>query len=191
MVFSCSSGSLSAITPCLPKNSHWQKLLNASTLLVAAVTRRRRAPSERNRSSVVAYGSLGDAEAAGDLGVGVTGNHLHPAECLQPHRRRHSRFPGRGRSVNYVLTIGRRSRRCRGAGLSRLWPHDRAHWFFVILAGSTPTPNAVVSAMSSSRSSIPSWPSWRRTRPGPRPHQRADSPELTPRQGRIGCCLRG
>ena len=51
MVFSCSSGSLSAITPCLPKNSHWQKLLNASTLLVAAVTRRRRAPSERNRSS--------------------------------------------------------------------------------------------------------------------------------------------
>jgi hypothetical protein len=27
--------------------------------------------------------------------------------------------------------------------------------------------------------------------PGPRPHQRAGSPELTPRQGRIGCCLRG
>ena len=46
----------------------------------------------------------------------------------------------------------------------------------VILAGSTPTPNAVVSAMSSSRSSIPSWPRWRRTRPGPRPHQRAGSP---------------
>jgi hypothetical protein len=61
----------------------------------------------------------------------------------------------------------------------------------VIFAGSTPTPNAVVSAMTSSRSSIPSWPRWRRTRPGPRPHQRADSPELTPRQGRIGCCLRG
>ena len=27
--------------------------------------------------------------------------------------------------------------------------------------------------------------------PGPRPHQRAESPELTPRQGRIACCLRG
>jgi hypothetical protein len=52
--------------------------------------------------------------------------------------------------------------------------HAAQNW--VILAGSTPTPTAVVSAMSSSRSSIPSWLRWRRTRPGPRPHQRADSP---------------
>ncbi len=41
IAFSCSTGSLSAMTPRLPKPSHWEKPLNASTLLVAAVTRRR------------------------------------------------------------------------------------------------------------------------------------------------------
>ena len=76
---------------------------------------------------------------------------------------------------------------------SRLAPDSSRRPARVILAGSTPTSNAVVPAMSSSRSSILSWPRWRRTRPGPRPRprQRAESPGLTLRQGRIGCCLRG
>lgn len=41
IAFSCSMGSLSARTPWLPKPTHWENRLNDSTLLVAAVTRRR------------------------------------------------------------------------------------------------------------------------------------------------------
>jgi hypothetical protein len=47
IAFSCSIGSLSAMTPRLPKPIHWEKPLNDSTLLVAAVTRRRSGASER------------------------------------------------------------------------------------------------------------------------------------------------
>jgi hypothetical protein len=45
--FSCSTGSLSVSTPLLPKRTHSENPLNASTLLVAAVTRRRIAGSLR------------------------------------------------------------------------------------------------------------------------------------------------
>ena len=60
-----------------------------------------------------------NAQIARRLGIseGTVGTHLEniygTTERLQPHRRRHSRLPGRGRSVNYVVTVGRRSRRCR------------------------------------------------------------------------------
>ena len=47
ITFSCSMGSLSAMTPRLPKPIHWENRLNDSTLLVAAVTRRRSDASER------------------------------------------------------------------------------------------------------------------------------------------------
>lgn len=47
IAFSCSTGSLSAMTPRLPKPTHWEKWLNDSTLLVAAVTRRRSGASVR------------------------------------------------------------------------------------------------------------------------------------------------
>lgn len=49
--FSCSAGSFSAITPPLQNASQSVKLLNDSTLLVAAVTRRRSDGSEINRNS--------------------------------------------------------------------------------------------------------------------------------------------
>jgi hypothetical protein len=49
--FSCSAGSLSASTPRLPKRTHSENPLYASTLLVAAVTRRRIAGSVRYFSS--------------------------------------------------------------------------------------------------------------------------------------------
>ena len=52
--FSCSTGSFSAITPSLQNASQSVTLLNDSTLLVAAVTRRRSDGSEMNRSSTVA-----------------------------------------------------------------------------------------------------------------------------------------
>lgn len=42
IAFSCSTGSLSAMTPRLPKPTHWENRLNDSTLFVAAVTRRPR-----------------------------------------------------------------------------------------------------------------------------------------------------
>lgn len=47
IAFSCFTGSLSAMTPRLPKPTHWENRLNDSTLLVAAVTRRRNGASER------------------------------------------------------------------------------------------------------------------------------------------------
>jgi len=47
IAFSCSIGSLSAMTPRLPKPIHCEKPLNASVLFVAAVTRRRSAGSQR------------------------------------------------------------------------------------------------------------------------------------------------
>ncbi|WSS45437.1 hypothetical protein OG220_36150 [Streptomyces sp. NBC_01187] len=47
IAFSCSMGLLSARTPRLPKPIHWENRLNDSTLLVAAVTRRRSGASER------------------------------------------------------------------------------------------------------------------------------------------------
>jgi hypothetical protein len=49
--FSCSMGSLSASTPLSPKRTHSENPLNASTLLVAAVTWRRIAGSVRYFSS--------------------------------------------------------------------------------------------------------------------------------------------
>jgi hypothetical protein len=51
IIFSCSAGSLSAMTPSLPKRSQPEKPLNPSTLLVTAVMRLRRAGSARKRSS--------------------------------------------------------------------------------------------------------------------------------------------
>ena len=74
---------------------------------------------------------------------------------------------------------------------SQLAPDSSRPAARVILAGATPTPNVVVSAMSSSRSSIPSWPRWRRTRPGPAAAPAGRLPRAPPRQGRTGCCLRG
>ncbi|WST73101.1 hypothetical protein OG268_14855 [Streptomyces uncialis] len=47
IAFSCSTGSLSAMTPQLPRPIHCGNRLNDSTLLVAAVTRRRNGASER------------------------------------------------------------------------------------------------------------------------------------------------
>lgn len=58
--FSCSTGSFSAITPPLQNASQSVKLLKDSTLLVAAVTRRRSEGSEMNRSSCTVAAAAAD-----------------------------------------------------------------------------------------------------------------------------------
>lgn len=91
--FSCSAGSLAATVPCWPKRTQSEKPLNASTLLVAAVTR------DLSGASEVAQ-QLDGADDLADLAEGRVGGVAAGAGPQPPQQQDGGMVPSRIETIS-------------------------------------------------------------------------------------------